>query len=184
MWNGSGSYESIRKMYATLAPNGKPRPVLDLEAHYEATHHWFSYKEKLWTPMISEAGLGRGFVQSMMRGPDVRAYSLRCLQEPVVMHMAATPFGKCTTGTLRVILHSRCPYVCLWSQSYITLTSRRQPPTPTGFWISTCQAHITYRFCRRSSFLSLGSSHVAQIRHPFSQRETSPRRTVRTSSTT
>ena len=49
IWKGSGSYEPIRKMYAAMRPNGKPRPVIDLEPHYEATHHWFTYSRKLWT---------------------------------------------------------------------------------------------------------------------------------------
>jgi hypothetical protein len=28
-------------MYNTLRPDGKPRPVIDLEGHYESTHHAF-----------------------------------------------------------------------------------------------------------------------------------------------
>jgi hypothetical protein len=42
MWFARSSYVPIRKMYETMRKDGKPRPVIDLEAHYENTHHWFS----------------------------------------------------------------------------------------------------------------------------------------------
>lgn len=41
LWKGAASYEPIRKMYNTLRPDGKPRPCIDLEPHYDGhTHHW------------------------------------------------------------------------------------------------------------------------------------------------
>ena len=41
LWGGKSSYIPIRKMYNTPRPNGHPRPVVDLEPHYEATHYSF-----------------------------------------------------------------------------------------------------------------------------------------------
>lgn len=41
LWYSKSSYLPIRQMYAARTKDGKPRPVLELEAHYEATHHWF-----------------------------------------------------------------------------------------------------------------------------------------------
>ena len=42
MWLARSSYDPIRKMYSTPTPKGGPRPVMDLEPHYENTHHFFS----------------------------------------------------------------------------------------------------------------------------------------------
>lgn len=47
-WSGSACYEPIRKMYNTMCPKGLPRPVIDLEPHYEATHHSFDLARPLW----------------------------------------------------------------------------------------------------------------------------------------
>jgi hypothetical protein len=41
---GNLSYVPIRKMYATSRPDGTPRPVMDLEPHYENTHHFFNVR--------------------------------------------------------------------------------------------------------------------------------------------
>jgi len=44
MWYARSCYVPIRKMYATPRPDGKPRPVMDLEPHYENTHHFFNVR--------------------------------------------------------------------------------------------------------------------------------------------
>lgn len=41
MWFARNSYIPVRQMYSHSLPNGKPRPVIDLEPHYEATHYHF-----------------------------------------------------------------------------------------------------------------------------------------------
>ena len=41
-WQGSSSYDGVRKMYKNPLPSGHPRPVIDLEPHYEATHYAFN----------------------------------------------------------------------------------------------------------------------------------------------
>ncbi|WWD01007.1 hypothetical protein V866_007945 [Kwoniella sp. B9012] len=48
MWQASNSYLPVRTMYSTMRPNGKPRPVIDLEGHYEATHHAFNPANPIW----------------------------------------------------------------------------------------------------------------------------------------
>ncbi len=48
MWQAKSSYVPIRRMYSNLRPDGQPRPVLDLEPHYEATHHWFTRHMEIW----------------------------------------------------------------------------------------------------------------------------------------
>ncbi|KAK1925242.1 hypothetical protein DB88DRAFT_257238 [Papiliotrema laurentii] len=48
LWRAMSSYVPIRKMYATPRPDGRPRPVLDLEPHYENTHHWFREGHPIW----------------------------------------------------------------------------------------------------------------------------------------
>lgn len=48
MWQAKSSYVPIRRMYSTPKPDGHPRPVLDLEPHYEATHHWFTRHMEIW----------------------------------------------------------------------------------------------------------------------------------------
>lgn len=53
MWHAKSSYEAIRKMYATLRPDGRPRPVMDLEAHYENTHYWFAVSLPFWPLQVS-----------------------------------------------------------------------------------------------------------------------------------
>jgi len=40
-WFSTSSYLPVRKMYANATPAGTPRPVIDLEPHYESTHHAF-----------------------------------------------------------------------------------------------------------------------------------------------
>lgn len=42
MWFARSSYVPVRKMYGTRDKQGNPRPVMDLEPHYENTHHFFS----------------------------------------------------------------------------------------------------------------------------------------------
>jgi hypothetical protein len=42
MWYARSGYIPVRKMYETRKKDGRPRPVIDLEAHYENTHHWFT----------------------------------------------------------------------------------------------------------------------------------------------
>jgi hypothetical protein len=41
MWHAKSPYLAIRQMYSNRRRDGRPRPVIDLEAHYENTHHWF-----------------------------------------------------------------------------------------------------------------------------------------------
>lgn len=55
MWLARSSYVPIRKMYNTVSPEGRPRPVLDLEPHYENTHHFFSVSSEVsgWRLMSS-----------------------------------------------------------------------------------------------------------------------------------
>lgn len=38
LWYSKSSYIPMRQMYAARRRDGRPRPVLDLEAHYESTH--------------------------------------------------------------------------------------------------------------------------------------------------
>lgn len=45
MWQGTKPYVPVRMMYATMRPNGSPRPVIDLEPHYESTHYMFNVCE-------------------------------------------------------------------------------------------------------------------------------------------
>jgi hypothetical protein len=76
IWQGSGPYEPIRAMFATVGPNGKPRPVLDLEAHYEALHHWFSYKEKLWTAADIRAGAWQSVIRPSIETKELMVTGL------------------------------------------------------------------------------------------------------------
>jgi hypothetical protein len=48
MWQAKSSYVPVRRMYAATRPDGRPRPVMDLEPHYEATHHWFNREMEIW----------------------------------------------------------------------------------------------------------------------------------------
>jgi hypothetical protein len=49
MWQGTKPYVPVRMMYETMRPDGSPRPVIDLEPHYESTHHMFNVSELLVT---------------------------------------------------------------------------------------------------------------------------------------
>jgi hypothetical protein len=42
MWHARSPYIPVRRMYATLRSDGRPRPVIDLEPHYENTHYYFA----------------------------------------------------------------------------------------------------------------------------------------------
>jgi hypothetical protein len=44
MWRSRSPYLPIRQMYNTPRPDGRPRPVIDLEPHYEATHYKFNVR--------------------------------------------------------------------------------------------------------------------------------------------
>jgi hypothetical protein len=46
MWYARSGYVPVRKMYETRKKDGTPRPVIDLEAHYENTHHWFTVSRR------------------------------------------------------------------------------------------------------------------------------------------
>jgi hypothetical protein len=45
MWQGTKPYVPVRMMYDTLRPDGTPRPVIDLEPHYESTHYMFNVSD-------------------------------------------------------------------------------------------------------------------------------------------
>ncbi|ORY25529.1 hypothetical protein BCR39DRAFT_543890 [Naematelia encephala] len=60
LWRAVSSYEPIRKMYNTPRPDGHPRPVVDLEAHYENTRHWFRKPYPLWTADNIRRGAWQG----------------------------------------------------------------------------------------------------------------------------
>ncbi|KAL7418636.1 hypothetical protein Q5752_007094 [Cryptotrichosporon argae] len=60
MWKCRNSYEPVRKMYATPRPDGKPRPVLDLEPHYENIHEWFNLNGPKWQGRDIRSGLWQG----------------------------------------------------------------------------------------------------------------------------
>jgi hypothetical protein len=49
MWQGTKPYLPVRMMYETMRPDGSPRPVIDLEPHYESTHYMFNVSELLIT---------------------------------------------------------------------------------------------------------------------------------------
>lgn len=51
MWFARSSYVPIRRMYSTPRPDGRPRPVMDLEPHYENTHHFFNVREGAFTTL-------------------------------------------------------------------------------------------------------------------------------------
>jgi hypothetical protein len=57
-------------MYATLRPDGTPRPVMDLEPHYENTHHFFNvrYLIKYTTDGRALAHSGRLGISDLERG--------------------------------------------------------------------------------------------------------------------
>lgn len=38
-WRATSSYKAIRWMYAQKSKDGKPRPVMDQEPHYESTQY-------------------------------------------------------------------------------------------------------------------------------------------------
>lgn len=65
MWYARSSYVPVRKMYHSVGPDGRPRPVMDLEAHYENTHHWFTVISLHWlglrSSMTSLCGRPRTF---------------------------------------------------------------------------------------------------------------------------
>ncbi|KAK8843944.1 hypothetical protein IAR55_006736 [Kwoniella newhampshirensis] len=48
-WFARSSYIPIRKMYATKDKSGRPRPIMDMEPHYENTRMGFIPEEPLWT---------------------------------------------------------------------------------------------------------------------------------------
>ncbi|ORY24577.1 hypothetical protein BCR39DRAFT_320021 [Naematelia encephala] len=56
MWQSRSGYLPVRKMYATSKPGGGARPVIDLEAHYEATHHFFQLDQPIWGATDIRAG--------------------------------------------------------------------------------------------------------------------------------
>jgi hypothetical protein len=60
LWRGMSSYIPIRLMYNALRPDGNPRPVIDLEPHYENTHHWFTHGQPLWTAGNVRKGAWQG----------------------------------------------------------------------------------------------------------------------------
>lgn len=107
-WRGSSPYEAIRKMYNNPRSDGTPRPVIDLEAHYEATHHAFTYDLPLWTA----DDIRTGAWQSVSIEPNIYptlADVDRCLREHAGIHTAATPFGRCTMENPRPTHQSSCP---------------------------------------------------------------------------
>ncbi|KAL7418647.1 hypothetical protein Q5752_007106 [Cryptotrichosporon argae] len=60
MWAGKSSYVPIRKMYNTPRPDGRPRPVVDLEPHYEATHYSFELDRPIWNARDIRLGAWQG----------------------------------------------------------------------------------------------------------------------------
>jgi hypothetical protein len=48
MWQGTKPYVPVRMMYKTMRPDGSPRPVIDLEPHYESTHYMFNVSDLLF----------------------------------------------------------------------------------------------------------------------------------------
>lgn len=60
IWPAVSSYVPLRKMYKTERPGGGARPVLELEAHYENTHHWFDPSQELWTADNIRRGAWQG----------------------------------------------------------------------------------------------------------------------------
>ncbi|KAM0753517.1 hypothetical protein T439DRAFT_322412 [Meredithblackwellia eburnea MCA 4105] len=63
-WRATYSYQAIRHMYGKLGPDGKPRPVQDLENHYESTNYGFSYDNPLW----NDFDIRNGAYQSIFAG--------------------------------------------------------------------------------------------------------------------
>ena len=70
MWQARSSYIPIRKMYQTQKKGGGFRPVMDLEAHYENTHHFFQVGTlSLWlhilrVPRLMGKSDGRTYLES------------------------------------------------------------------------------------------------------------------------
>jgi hypothetical protein len=52
MWQGTKPYVPVRMMYEAMRPDGSPRPVIDLEPHYESTHYMFNVSEVLITVSV------------------------------------------------------------------------------------------------------------------------------------
>ncbi|RSH83833.1 hypothetical protein EHS25_005448 [Saitozyma podzolica] len=64
MWRSRSPYLPIRQMYNTPRPDGRPRPVIDLEPHYEATHYKFNRDLPIW----EDADIRNGAWQSLFAG--------------------------------------------------------------------------------------------------------------------
>ncbi|RSH90754.1 hypothetical protein EHS25_009929 [Saitozyma podzolica] len=75
MWYARSGYVPVRKMYETRKKDGTPRPVIDLEAHYENTHHWFTFTKPLWTA----ADIRRGGWQAIFAGACGYTYGVNSI---------------------------------------------------------------------------------------------------------
>jgi hypothetical protein len=58
MWQGTKPYVPLRIMYNTMRPDGRPRPVIDLEPHYESTHYMFNVStDRILSPGSTAYGI-------------------------------------------------------------------------------------------------------------------------------
>ncbi|BEI82007.1 hypothetical protein CcaverHIS002_0211670 [Cutaneotrichosporon cavernicola] len=106
LWYSKSSYIPMRKMYAARRRDGRPRPVLDLEAHYESAHHWFSEKYPLWTA----DDIRNGMWQGLFAGACGYTYGVNSIWQ---MHNAASvshpPIAPPTTATVDWFLELDLP---------------------------------------------------------------------------
>ena len=72
MWLGKSSYLPVRKMYETPRPDGKARPVIDLEPHYENTHHQFDVSTRATSLLVLDLKTRYQRAQAIWRARDIR----------------------------------------------------------------------------------------------------------------
>ncbi|KAM0753520.1 hypothetical protein T439DRAFT_377708 [Meredithblackwellia eburnea MCA 4105] len=74
-WKGTSSYLPVRHMYGKKDRHGNPRPVMDMEGHYESTPQGFDYKNELW----NEHDIRNGAFQAIMAGATGLTYGVNSI---------------------------------------------------------------------------------------------------------